>query len=407
MRLLHTADWHVGRTIRGRSRHEEHEAVLAELVELAERDGVDAVLVCGDLFDSAAPTAEAERLVYRALLALAGERRHVVVIAGNHDNPRRLDAVRPLLGLGRVHVAPFVARPDEGGVLSLQVAGEPLTVALAPFLSQRYVVHADALMSADADELVGDYQHRLGRVFAALREGFDPSAVNVVAAHLTVVGGALGGGERPAHTVFAYAVPAALLPADAHYAALGHLHRCQPAGAGCPAWYSGSPLQLDFGDEANEPAALVIDATPGTPAVVETRLLRAGRRLRTLAGDAAQLAELAGVVGDDSHLRLLVEGEARAGLVEELRELFPQAVEVRLGQPGAAPGAAAGVSRLGRSPAELFAEYLAERQAQDPRVEALFAELADTAALAARDDAAALAAPDDAAGGVRAGHDAA
>ena len=81
MKILHTGDWHIGKTLRGRSRVEEHEAVLAEIAEVAAAEAVDVVLVVGDVFDSAAPTAESERVAYRALLALASTGAEVIVLA--------------------------------------------------------------------------------------------------------------------------------------------------------------------------------------------------------------------------------------------------------------------------------------------------------------------------------------
>ena len=97
MKILHTSDWHVGRTIRGRSRAEEHRAVLAEIVGIADEEAVDLVLVAGDLFDVVAPSAESEQIVFRALLDLAGiapvvvrvidETRDVVVVFGSHEDP--------------------------------------------------------------------------------------------------------------------------------------------------------------------------------------------------------------------------------------------------------------------------------------------------------------------------------
>src|SRR5213596_2801936 len=102
MKLLHTSDWHVGKLLRGRSRADEHREVLAEIAGIAAAEEVDAVLVAGDLFDTAAPSPESEEIVYRALLGLAATGATVVVVAGNHDNPRRLSAVAPLLELGRV-----------------------------------------------------------------------------------------------------------------------------------------------------------------------------------------------------------------------------------------------------------------------------------------------------------------
>jgi len=378
MRILHTADWHVGRTIRGRSRVTEHEAVLAEVTAIAGAHDVDLVLVAGDVFDTAAPSPDAERVVYRALVELAAVA-PVVVVAGNHDSPPRLAAVSPLLAANRVTVAATLARPQEGGVVDLTSGGVPVRVALLPFLSQRAIVRADDLLNLDADQHAGQYAARSSAVIGALAASFTPDAVNLVVAHLFVTGATVGGGERSAHTVFDYAVPGTALPSSAHYVALGHLHRTQRVPAACPAWYSGSPLQLDFGETANASAVLLVDAEPGTPATVRSEALTAGRRLRTLQGTLGQLEAQAGTTGTD-HLRVLVESDARAGLAEQVREWFPDAVEVVT--RGAEVTRPIDVERLGRSPSELFAEYLADRGATDERVSALFAELLDEASAA-------------------------
>src|SRR5918995_5472832 len=115
MRVLHTSDWHVGKALRGRSRAAEHEAVLAEIAGVAGRESVDLVIVAGDLFDTATPTAEAERIVYQALLDLADGGRPVLVVAGNHDSAQRLGAVAPLSEASRIHVASAVRPPHHGG----------------------------------------------------------------------------------------------------------------------------------------------------------------------------------------------------------------------------------------------------------------------------------------------------
>src|SRR4051812_38426144 len=98
MRFLHTSDWHVGKTLKGRPRLEEQREVLREIVQITRREQVDAVLIAGDLYDTAAPNASAQQLVINALLALAGTGAHVVAIAGNHDHAATLDAYRPLAG---------------------------------------------------------------------------------------------------------------------------------------------------------------------------------------------------------------------------------------------------------------------------------------------------------------------
>src|ERR671932_2093020 len=119
MRFLHTADWHVGRTIRGRSRTDEFASVLDEGVAIARDQAVDAVLVAGDLFDARAVNADAERLVFETLARFAAEKIGVVAIPGNHDSAARWAALRPLLDPLHVHVVPFVVPPDQGSAIEI------------------------------------------------------------------------------------------------------------------------------------------------------------------------------------------------------------------------------------------------------------------------------------------------
>jgi exonuclease SbcD len=384
MKLLHTADWHVGKRIRGRSRADEHQEVLSEIVELAADHAVDAVLVAGDLFDGAAPGPEAEALVYRTLLELSETGATVVVIAGNHDHPRRLEAVAPLLELGRVRVVAEPRAAADGGVQELTTdGGARLRLALVPFVSRRGIVRIDDLMGRDADDHAGSYRERMRRVVATLCAGFDDGAddaVNVVVAHAMTTGGVLGGGERQAHTIFEYEVPASVFPTSAHYVALGHLHRTQSLpGGGGPVWYPGSPLQLDFGEERDDKNVLLVEAEPGVPARVDPLPLRSGRRLRTVEGSLEALARQAENPPDEGRgpwLRVRVHERPRPGLAEEVRDLFPDVVAIEVEQPDEA-GAPARPTRIGRSPHELFAEYLAEHDSADDAVLALFDELHD------------------------------
>jgi exonuclease SbcD len=172
-------------------------------------------------------------------------------------------------------------------------------------------------------------------------------------------------------------VPGTIFPASAHYVALGHLHRPQSIAGPCPIWYSGSPLQLDFGETADTKAVLPVEAVPGVPASVREVPLQSGRRLRNVRGSLAELRPLAGTTGDD-WLRVFVREPARAGLADEVRDLFPEAVDVVLESPER-PGGGQRPDRQGRWPHELFGEYLAERGATDERVLALFDELYEEA----------------------------
>jgi len=381
MRILHTGDWHVGKRLRGESRLAEHEAVLAELVELADDKQADLVIVAGDLFDSAAPPPDAQAVVWRTLMDLRATGAHVVVIAGNHDNAHALEALRPVLAAAGVTLAGHARGPDDGGVVELETrSGDGARLALLPFLSQRYVVKAAELMAAGtaASDHALVYADRMRRVVDALTAGFEGDAVNVAVAHCFVRGGTLGGGERDAHTIEDYWIDATAFPASAHYVALGHLHRTQQIPGPAPVWYSGSPIQVDFGEERDTKHVLLVDVTPTTPAKVTPVPLRRGWRLATVEGTLEQLRALAASGEfDDAFLRIRVREPSRVGLADEVRTLLPRAVDVRIEREhddGMATGPA-NARRHGRGAHELFAEYLASRDVDDPALTALFAEL--------------------------------
>ena len=128
---------------------------------------------------------------------------------------------------------------DKGGVHSFTArsTGEPVNVAVIPFLSQRYAVRAAELI-APGDNVparnVGSYDQWVRNIVDHLHGGYDPDGVNLLIAHLTCTGGAIGGGERMAQSIFEYHVPAAIFPVDTHYVALGHLHRRQHLPADAP-----------------------------------------------------------------------------------------------------------------------------------------------------------------------------
>jgi DNA repair protein SbcD/Mre11 len=374
VKILHTSDWHVGRSIRGRSRAAEHRAVLAEIAGIAADHAVDLVTVAGDLFDVAAPTPESERIVYRALLDLS-EIAPVIVVAGNHDNPRRLQAVAPLLRLGRVRVAATVSRPAEGGVVD--DLGLPVRVALLPWQSQRGIVSAADLMAKDAMDNAADYGGRMGRIVAALCAGMTTDTVNLAVGHMSLFGAARGGSERQSH-IFGYAVAAQCFPGHLSYVALGHFHRRQRVPGPAPIWYSGSPLQLDFGESEDDKGVIVVEAEPGTPASTTPVPIRGGRRLLRLAGTLDEVVEAAAGAGD-AYLKVEIDEPARAGLAEEVRDRLPDVVDVSLAPARRDVQDLAPTARLGRDPRDLFVEYLEGRGAADDRVVALFDELMEDA----------------------------
>jgi exonuclease SbcD len=378
VKILHTSDWHVGKTIRGHSRLDEHRAVLAEIVALARAEAVDVVAVAGDLYESAAPSAEAEQVVLQALLDLRATGAAVVVVAGNHDNPGRFEAIRPVMAELGITVLGHVRRPDDGGVAELAVGAERVQVALLPFVSQRYSVRAAELMAHDAAANAGLYAERLRGIIGALTAGFSADSVNVLVAHGMVRGGKTGGGERDAQTAFEdYWLDASAFPSSATYVALGHLHLAQAVPAGPPVRYSGSPIQVDFGEAGAGKHVLIVEASAGRPARVREVALRAGASLRTLVGTLGELEAVAAAEDlSDTWLRVVVTEPARSGLADDVRALLGErAVEVRLERPELPEAPRA--ERRGRGPHVLFAAFLAEQGVEDERLLPLFAALLD------------------------------
>ncbi|MBL7851617.1 MAG: exonuclease SbcCD subunit D [Cyclobacteriaceae bacterium] len=376
MRFLHTADWHVGKTLRGRNRADEHVAVLAEIVRIGEEKKVDAVFIVGDLFDSSAPTPESERIVYNALLELAKVTPQVVIISGNHDNSMRFEAIKPLLRLTNIHVLATPSRPSEGGVISFKNdQGETVNLALLPFLSQRSIIRADQLISGSAADHALEYAERAKRVIEALCQDFSTKSINILLSHAMVQGGLLGGGERLAHTIFEYSIPTSAFPPILHYVALGHLHRAQKLAGACPIWYSGSPISLDFSETKDIKSVSIVDAQAGKPAKVEQIPIKSGRRLRVISGTIDDLIAMKDTLGDDL-LRVDLIASDTAGVSDQVREILPNALDVRLVRknPTAQPKNTINTSR---SPQELFAQYLKEQDDDDKGVKKLFNELLD------------------------------
>lgn len=376
MRILHTSDWHIGATLKGQSRAEEQIAVFGEMIELAKTEQPDLVIVAGDLFETAAPSAKSQQLLTKTLTALRATGADVLAVAGNHDHGAAIEALRGWADAAGIMLRGVVKSAEDHLVSGRTASGEAWRCAALPFVSQRYAVRATELFELTAAETGQSYADHLRRLIAALSRSFDDDAVNLITGHLTVVGGTLGGGERQAHTVADYAVPASVFPASTHYAALGHLHRHQRVNGSCPIRYSGAPIAVDFGEETYTPGVVVVDVTASSPARPRHVPLREAVPLQTVRGSLEELRQAE--VEPRAWLRVYVREKPRAGLRDEVLELFPHALSVQI-DPTVAQQQARQDSprRAGRSPRELFGDYLRHREHDDPAVLQLFDRLHD------------------------------
>src|SRR5919197_6476198 len=332
MRFLHTADWHVGRTIRGRSRGPEFEDVLAEVVGIAIQEGVDAVLVAGDLYEHRSPMPEADALVFEALVRLHEAAIPVVAIPGNHDSAIRLEALAMLLRPIGVSLVPRVLPPDQGGIVQIpsRSGDEVALIACVPFVPERRFGDAAALFRAPED-WYQSYAEGMGRLLGAMARAFREDRVNVLLAHLFTDGAIPGGGEHQITIGIEYAISPSRLPATASYVALGHVHRPQAVkGAPSPTRYAGSLLQLDFGETEQTKSVTIVEASAGRPAKVREVALSSGRRLLDVEGTLDEvLAKGANLA--DAYLRVFVDTDGPVpGIAEQVRDALPNAVDVSL-----------------------------------------------------------------------------
>ncbi|MDT2048155.1 exonuclease sbcCD subunit D [Priestia aryabhattai] len=278
MRLLHTADWHLGRTLEGRSRIEEQAQFLDELAQIVKEEKIDAILMAGDVFDTVNPPAAAEQLFYESMSKLSEKgNRPIIVIAGNHDNPDRLSAASPLAFEQNITLIGLPTTDVQE--IYLPTVEETLKVGALPYPSESRLKE---MLAEEDDELLlrNSYDERVREIFLKMSSHFTNDSVNIAMSHIYVAGGSSTDSERPIEVGGAYTVAASSLPAAAQYVALGHLHRPQDIKrASTKARYSGSPLAYSFSESGYTKSVTILDGKPGKEMKVTEIPLSSGRPL--------------------------------------------------------------------------------------------------------------------------------
>ena len=290
MKFLHTSDWHIGKRIEGRARETEQRQVLAEITQIAECENVDIVLVAGDIYDSYSPSSEAEDLFYNAVTELSGGgKRAVVVIAGNHDDPKRLSAASQLALRHNIYIAggmdekfsvsdrkfPVQAIKSESGCLLFSRENQLSAVSFLPYPSDE--------RSGEAVDAEKNYTQKVqGWLNTSL---FSKESANIAASHLFLAGSLHTGEERSIEAGGLKAVGCGVFE-NCHYAALGHIHKRQ----GCKnALYSGSILQYNFDEKDRKSIELLEITKEGIQSQI-TLPLTSGKSLKRVEADSVEQA---------------------------------------------------------------------------------------------------------------------
>ncbi len=380
MKFLHTSDWHVGRTIRNRSRMDEYRAVFAEIVDVARREQVDAVLVTGDVFHERRPPLAAEELVAHTLAQLARDNIVSVVIPGNHDDAARLRTLKPLGDLLQVHMMTDVSETPSDLIVSIsqRTGGERALVSGLPYLHPHRVLPAAEGTDKSENERLSVYQSMVQDYLRALEETMrqmDPNAVSILLAHAHVSGTEFGGGEWRSSV---FPVDPGIFPGRVHYVALGHMHRPQEvSGTRAQARYAGSILQMDFGEQDQQKSVYLIEAHPGKPAEVSPIALTAGKALLRRTGTAEEILSQAEEF-TNAWVEVVLKPEGLSSeLIEPIRAL-PGVVSLRFEETSASDSVSEAVHNPKERPAaELFTDYYKSKRGAEPEPQlvALFERL--------------------------------
>ncbi len=368
MKFLHTSDWHVGRTIRTRSRQREHEAVFREIIDIAKDQKVDVVLITGDLFEHRVPPVSAEKLVSETLAELAREGITSVVIPGNHDDPERLQVLKPLGDIVRVHIVSDLNDLDSL-VLTLpsRDGKERAAIGCLPYVSPHHVLTAAEGVGKSESERVSAYQSMMKVFFDALMERMNKQPITLVLAHL-LVDEEYGGGEARSGV---FEVDKGILPVTGvDYVALGHLHKPHAVKeCSARAHYAGSVLHLDFGRIEHQKSVFIIEAHPTKTAhVTEIHLNQVKKLVRRIGTTEEILAQVTDF--SNAWVEVILRPESRASeLVDQVRAL-PGVVSVRFEEPQVL--STPHVSALkDRSAVELFREYYQAKRRTEPDAQLL------------------------------------
>ncbi len=282
MKILHTADWHLGRSLYGRKRYDEFSEFLDWLSKTIQEERVDALLVAGDIFDTCTPSNRAQQLYYRFLCKVSASCcRHIVIIGGNHDSPSFLDAPKELLHALNVYVVGSMTEALENEVVVLYDDKRPEAIVCAvPYLRDKDIrtVEAGETIDDKNTKLVeGLKQHYLDvcRIAENKREEFNNlgyTGIPIIGmGHLFTAGGKTveGDGVRELYVGSLAHVGKEVFPFSMDYLALGHLHVPQVVGGVEHIRYSGSPIPMGYGEATQEKKIVLIEFSSTTPHIQE------------------------------------------------------------------------------------------------------------------------------------------
>ena len=382
MRILHTADWHIGQRLHERQRTDEHKKFLDWLLGIIQKHQVELLLVSGDIFDTALPSSDATNLYYRFLYRLFDETdAYTVITAGNHDSARHLEAPREFLEMGRIYVVGLADDPTKC-VFTFPRNNPRVAVAAVPYLSESDLRHLSYETESDRNER---YREWLKTFYADCVAEMPAELPKILMGHLFVQGGEIGDSERNVQIGGATATHADDFPENVSYVALGHLHRPQTIKRNdYPIRYSGSPIPLRFNETGYRKKVYLLEfSDDGTRIRDEEIEISIFKELCTVEGDEASVTSDA-MTGDwdDKYIQVKLKLTTPAvGIGDKIRQAFSDrggdVLSVELELPKVENGSSDNLPEL-ECPQKVFAQFHKENYDGNPPDETLtqtFSEL--------------------------------
>lgn len=287
MRILHTADWHLGKNLEGHSRMDEQEKFLDELIKIVEEENVDMVIVAGDIYDSSNPPSRAEKMFYKALKKISNNgERLILIISGNHDNPERLVAAGPLAtdhGIIMVGTPKTVIEPSDygrhkvinsgEGFVEVEINNQRAVILTVPYPSEKRLNEVLYGEMTNDEQKGKEYAEKMADLFNSLAKNFREDTINIVVSHLFSMGSEESGSERSIQLGGSYIVSGDVFPKEAQYIALGHVHKPQIVpNTNKKARYSGSPIHYNKKEINYDKKCFIVDLEPNKEAIVKERI---------------------------------------------------------------------------------------------------------------------------------------
>ena len=352
MKFIHTADWHLGRLFHSIHLTDDQRFALQGLLQVAEERDVDAVVVAGDIFDRAVPPTEAVDLLDDTLGTLALDLQiPVVMIAGNHDSPARLEYLSGLARRANVHVVGRVgAEPRRA-----EVVGTDGTSVL--FWPLAYTDPATARFELGRDD-IHSHEAAIRAQLEVIEAGPPRGAREILVAHAFISGSRESESERPLTVGGQGAVDRSLLDAF-DYVALGHLH--EPQAVSGSMRYAGSLLKYSFNEAGHRKSVALVEVGKEGPAAVEEISLPVRRDVRQLKGKLDEILDqqIEPALAEAYVEVILTDDDPMLNPVDKLRPVFPHVLSIRREQAAvdlSGPHeSSAGMKTRGID--ELFAEF--------------------------------------------------